>query len=134
MADYIGRYRSNYFAVKDRKAFEQFCKRFNLERITDDKDKSLVGFLDSGFNGSIPVSIYNEEQDDNEDIDFLAELSTHLAPGHVAIVKEVGYEKMRYLVGLAFAVNSAGEQVKIDLYDIYEKAKPLGKHITACEY
>lgn len=134
MADYIGRYRSNYFAVKDREAFEQFCKRFNLERITDDKDKSLVGFLDSGFNGSIPVSIYNEEQDDNEDIDFLAELSTHLAPGHVAIVKEVGYEKMRYLVGLAFAVNSAGEQVKIDLYDIYEKAKPLGKHITACEY
>jgi hypothetical protein len=47
---------------------------------------------------------------------------------------EVGYEKMRYLVGLAFAVNSAGEQVKIDLYDIYEKARPLGKHITACVY
>lgn len=134
MADYIGRYRSNYFAVKDREAFEQFCKRFQMELITNDRDKNLVGFLDSSFNGSIPVSLYNEEEDDFEDIDFLAELSTHLAPEHVAIVMEVGYEKMRYLVGLAFAVNSAGQRVKIDLYDIHEKAKPLGQHITACGY
>lgn len=52
----------------------------------------------------------------------------------MAIVREIGYEKMRYLVGYTVAVNAAGESLEVSLDDIYEAAKRLGKHITACEY
>lgn len=65
---------------------------------------------------------------------FMDEIAGHLAHGSVAIVREIGYEKMRHLVGYTVAINSRGETIEVSLDQIYEDAKRLGEHITACEY
>lgn len=75
---------------------------------------------------------YDAEKE--EEIDFPRELSKHLAEGDVAIIQEIGYEKMRYFVGYAVAVNSKGKTVTVSLNEIYEHAKNLGNHISLCEY
>jgi len=76
----------------------------------------------------------NPETDEPEEIDFLAELSLHLQPGWVAIIMEAGAEKLRYIAGFAAAVNSKGETREVTIQEIYERAKPLGEHITQAEY
>lgn len=53
-------------------------------------------------------------------------VAAHLVDGDVAVFLEVGAEKMRYLGGIAYAVNSQGESRTVSLEDIYEQAKPLG--------
>jgi hypothetical protein len=43
---------------------------------------------------------------------------------------ESGAEKLRFIGGLAVAVNNRGEQVGVSLEDIYERAKHLGEHLN----
>lgn len=58
-------------------------------------------------------------------------VSAHLVDGDVAVFMEVGFEKMRYLGGLAYAINSAGDHRTVDLEGIYAAAKDLGNVTTA---
>jgi hypothetical protein len=132
MANYVAFVRSNYFAVQDQTAFEQFCREYDLEPIKNDH---LVGFL-GNEEGGIPSTKYDEKSGFVE-ADFFGDLAAQLKPGWVAVVQEVGFEneKMRYLVGRAIAVNADGESVELSLDDIYESARHLGhRPITACEY
>lgn len=132
MSDYYGTARSNYFGVKDRRKFVEWCDSLELKPIhKTEKAYELCGFLVETEFGNIPDHITKD--DEVYDIDFFGELSTHLIDGDVAIVMEIGREKMRYLNGLAIAVNSKGETVSIALNDIYEKAKDLGNS-TEVEY
>ena len=134
MANYCPAARSNYFQVKDPTAFETFCTRWNLEMIRGGEDggeSPLYGFICSE---AIPHDCYDEEKDEFVDGNFMQELSTHLAESWVAVVREIGYEKMRYLVGYTVAINAAGQSLELSLDDIYDQAKQLGKHITSCEY
>jgi len=62
------------------------------------------------------------------------DLAGHLKEGWVAVVREIGFEKMRYLVGYSVAINSRGQSIEVSLDQIYEDAKRLGEHVTACEY
>jgi hypothetical protein len=143
MANYVPFMRSNYFAVKNRAAFEQFCKSYELRLIEHDKDsprrtdgtgEPLVGFLGPD-EGGIPASKFDVEKDDWVDADFFADLAAHVKPGWVAVVQEIGFEKLRYLVGVAVAVNAQGKTVEVSLNDIYTRANRLGTHpITRCEY
>lgn len=133
MADYNPFCRSNYFKVKDPEAFKHFCERCGVELIEKEGDTGgkLHGFLsDHG----IPCYVHDDKTEEDRDIDFLAELAKHLAPTWVAIVQEIGYEKYRYLVGWAFAVNSDGKVRQVSIESIYGKAKKLGEHMTRCEY
>lgn len=57
--------------------------------------------------------------------DFLKELSTHLGKGWVAVLVEVGWEKLVYLTGCAQAVNWKGEVKGMYLDQIMDKAKSL---------
>lgn len=135
MANYIGLARSNYFAVRDEKKWEAFCERFELEPITSHHTgtgKVLRGFICQG-NG-IPTDIYDEARDTWIEIDFAAELSEQIEPGWVAIIQEIGYEKMRYLIGFAIAINHQNEQTQINLGNIYEDADWLGEFVTTAEY
>lgn len=61
-------------------------------------------------------------------------VARHLIDGDVAVFQEVGSEKMRYVGGVSVAVNSKGETVRVDLDDIYEKAKALGENVTVAAY
>ena len=87
MADWIGSARSNYFRVKDRKKFEEWCSGLDLELI-EGRDTNLekVGFLvvDSD-DGGIPQFRFSESEkgeEDDAEINFLQELCFHLAHAH----------------------------------------------------
>jgi hypothetical protein len=57
-----------------------------------------------------------------EEIDFFAELGKHLEDGWIAEVREIGYEKLRFLFGDAVAVTNKGMLV-VSLDDIRDKAQ-----------
>ncbi len=61
-------------------------------------------------------------------------LAAYLKDDEVAVLMEVGSEKLRYLCGFATAVNSKGETVSISLEHIYELARKLGPNITPAQY
>lgn len=135
MADYYASARSNYFRVKNKQEFIDWCVSLELGSIfkTDEKtNDELCGFLVKSEFGSVPHC--RIEGEECKDIDFLDELSTHLPDGEVAVVIEVGKEKMCYLSGFASAVNSKGETLTVSLNEIYERAKGLGDNITPAEF
>lgn len=125
MANYVGKGRSNYFKVKDLKKFDDFINEFedlSIIKKVDDASNQLVGFLIESESGAIPSYVFNESLQDFEEVDFLSGLSKHLQEDQVAVIKEVGAEKMRYIHGCSTAVNARGETLFIDLGDIYEHA------------
>jgi hypothetical protein len=91
-----------------------------------------------GGDTSIPDYIYDPENaetiDGNIDIDFAAELSDHLEEGWVAIVQEIGSERLRYLNGYAFAVNWMGTFRSISIEDIKDQARQIGEHVESPTY
>lgn len=136
MANYEPFVRSNYFQVLDPTAFRSWCAERGLE-VIDDEDPvhgTLYGFIaDDG----IPNDRLDDETDEYVDIDFYAELAAHLVTGWIATVREIGYEKMRYLTGYTVAVDHAGETITLNLDDIYALAKKQwGEEVncTCCEY
>lgn len=119
--------RSNYFAVQDEQSFLSFCNRHGLGVIQQGDNPRLFGFLSDG-----------QEQpflDLEEGGDYIAELSQHLADGSVAVVMQVGNDKMRFFLGHCWALNNKGHVREIDLSDIYDAAQPLGSiPVTRAEY
>jgi hypothetical protein len=84
--------------------------------------------------GGWPSCRYNESTGDDDDIDVIGQLPAHLADDEVAVLMEVGNEKLRYVSGTATAVNSKGEIAHLDFDSIYELALVLGPNITRAEY
>ena len=135
MANYYEQARSSYFRVKDKEAFRVFLERFGgaVEMIEDDKGR--VGFL--AQEGIPSTCMPADDGKEPEEVDFVSELAAYLADNEVAVVMANGYEKMRYLVGYAIAINNKKEQHEIDLAGIYKLASQLTKkpkRITRAEY
>ena len=135
MANYYEQARSGYVKVKDKEAFRAFLERFGgaVDMIEDDKGR--VGFL--AQEGIPSTCMPDDSGSEPEEVDFVSELAGHLADHEVMIVMGTGYEKMRYLVGYAVAINNKKERREIDLAQIYELAKQLTrrpKRITRAEY
>ena len=135
MANYYEQSRSSYFKVKDKAAFQAFLDRFcgAVEMIEDDKGR--VGFL--AQEGIPSTCMPDDSGSEAEEVDFVSELAGHLADNEVAVVMANGYEKMRYLVGYAIAINNKKERREVDLASIYELASQLTKkpkRITRAEY
>jgi len=143
MSNYYGAARSNYFAVKDKERFKEFCDRWNVEFIEHKENPELVGFLCYDNDGCLPTYLEAEatvngqlllfEEELNFD-NFLLELADQLTPGHVAVMVEAGAEKLRYVGSYAVAVNHRGTFRQINIDEIYSRAKSLGKHITHAHY
>lgn len=135
MANYYEQARSNYFKVKDKGAFQAFLERFCGAVELIEGDEGRVGFL---AQEGIPSSYMPDDATgEAEDVDFIDELAAHLADHEVMIVMGTGYEKMRYLVGYAIAINNKKQRRGIDLAQIYESAKQLTrrpKRVTHAEY
>ena len=135
MANYYEQSRSNYFKVKNKAAFRAFLERFGgaVEPIEDDQGR--VGFL---AQEGIPATYMPDDaSSEAEEVDFVSELAGHLADHEVMIVMGTGYEKMRYLVGYAIAINNQKKRRAVDLAGIYELARQLTgkpKRITRAEY
>ena len=142
MANYYATARSNYFAVKDETAFREWADRTGLDilepchrgKVSDGIRRFGITPKGDGDSGSWPTDIVDEEADDCVDIDLADELSKHLVAGEVAVLMEIGSEKLRYVSGFAVAVNHKGRCVRLDLDSIYAKASRLGGNITRAEY
>lgn len=123
MANWYGSARSNYFQVKDEKAFREWATTLpNCEAVKSDLEGKGWCLLARSEDGGWPSDRYNEEEDDYVGLDLAAELAEHLAEGQVAVLMQIGAEKLRYVTGIAFAVSWTGETVEVSLEDIYKKA------------
>lgn len=128
MANYYANARSNYFAVKDVEAFKAAMPS-EIGVWTDNQGLARVAIFAEGADGNGWQSheYADDLSDEGVEIDLPALIAPHLLDGEVAILMEVGNEKLRYLIGHAVAVNSKGKTTEIDLSMIYELAeKQLG--------
>lgn len=126
MANYYGSWRSNIFQVKDEEAFQTWAALVCETDVRGRKDGVCLLQDQQSDCGGLPSDRINPDTDDFEDINFLEELGEHLADGSVAIVMESGAEKLRYIVGQAYAIINVDGVVDIkaiDLGDIYKLAK-----------
>jgi hypothetical protein len=137
MANYTAIARSNYFAVKDATAFEAWCKKRQLKhwRGTDANAARYAitpnDFCDTGG--------WPEHGDDDDELieDLCDALAGHLADGEVAVLYEIGNEKLRYLIGTATAIHSSGKRVDLNLCEIITRARDAfgeGAAITEVKY
>lgn len=125
MANYSPAWKSGEFGVKDEERFLQWVQSFGGEVGFDREVKeSQVSFTlqqgDTSESG-IPCMRYNPDTYKWVDCDFAKELASHLAEDSIAVLQEVGAEKLRYLVGYAVAVRSDGEILQISIEDIYRE-------------
>lgn len=135
MANYIPVWRSNYFKVKDDDAFKAWLETVPYCDATQE-EKGWVLLQDDIGEMGIPAFRYDEETDEDIEFDLLDEIYPHLQEGEICIVQEIGFEKLRYLVGYSIAVNWKGEQVSCGINDIYRLAQEElgGENITEATY
>ena len=134
MANYVALCRTNYFRVTDKQEFSDFVDNIGGELITDADGR--YGIMFEHCEGGCPSTYLT---DSGEEVEFYLseEIGNRLQQNEVAIIMEVGNEKMRYLNGWAMAVNHCGESTVVNLIDIFSKAKArFGDHIniTLAEY
>jgi hypothetical protein len=120
VANWYGTSRSNYFRVKDAGAFLKWADERGLGVFKHQHDEGVFAIHGgaSTDDGSWPS--YDMEED--EDIDLVAELAEHLCGDQIAVLLEIGAEKLRYLTGVAIALNSQGATVELTLSDVYRTA------------
>lgn len=132
MANYYGFTRTNYFAVKDEEKFRQVvascqASKENPEVWEEAVDgQTLFAF---GCYGSLSGLPCGDEEDYECDLGaFHNALQQVVADGHAIIITEVGYEKLRYLVGDCTVITSQ-EIAYTNLSDIgLAKARQLLKN------
>jgi hypothetical protein len=137
MANWYGTARTNYFAVKDREAFNAWVDGFNggVGIFTEKRGEEILVGLYSDNDGYWPSMRDTEEG--LVDVDFEAELAAHLADGEVAIQMSAGAEKLAYISGQAVAFNNKGERREVWLNEIDALARELTdrpEDITDCAY
>ena len=136
MANWYGSSRSNYFQVKDRDRFLKWAEERGLGVFKNEQAAGL--FAIHGGEATDDGSWPSYDMGHDTEIDLVAELARHLAKGQIAILMEVGAEKLRYLTGVAIAVNSKGRVAALTLNDIYPKAARTFRipenEITRIEY
>lgn len=127
MSQYIATSRSNEFRVKDVDAFVVEMEHFDIGVWIDNPEEHIVSIYDQENNG---WSIWDEDEDGEPvEVEIIEVIAKHLTDDSVAILFEVGAEKLRYVNGSAIAFNSQGKFKSINLDDIYNIAQSLGSDI-----
>lgn len=127
MANYTCSARSNTFKIGQPQAFLEWLEEFSEihfeETSTDPEACTMSGtlFCENTDGGGWPSCIWDEDKQTYRDIFFAEELGQFLTPDSIAVLYEVGSEKLRYLVGYAVAVNYKGETIQLSLHDIFPK-------------
>lgn len=131
MANYIASARSNKFRVKDIAAL-QAAMPDDVEVYTESiPDRQVCLLVNNSDGAGWPSAIYDEATDDWIDFDIETTVAPHLEDGEWCVIKEVGAEKLRYLIGYATAFNNKGEMYTISLDDIF---KELPEGVSTCDY
>jgi len=117
MANWWGFSRSNYFKVNDREEFMAWLSDIGEVSILHEQN-GCIAIAGENF-GGWPTC----RGDDCEPFDFAEELSGFLADGEIAVLIEAGAEKLRYITGVAVAVDHRGRRADVDLSAIYDLAQ-----------
>lgn len=109
MADYIGRFRTNYFRVKDDQAFRDWMHGFvdaNAGAHFQTVMKAEKGVSTHMFGAETDLSDIRVPgcPEPNEDADGIPKelilgIQSHLMPGDACVIIEVGYERLAELHG-----------------------------------
>lgn len=140
MANYFAVARSNYFQVKDLGTFRDEAQLYNLTvRDATNPRPQTQGLVmihpdQDGDSGGWPGFVWDDDLEEEVEFDLHGWVAGHLVEGQVAVLEEVGFEKLRYLVGVAVAVNGKGEIRSVQLGDIAEQARELGEFVTDTSY
>ncbi len=136
MANWYGNARSNYFRVKDTDVFLRWTERRGFGVFKSQQGPNVLAIHPGNATDCGDWPSYDMEND--TEFDLVAELAGHLELGQIAVLLEVGAEKLRYLTGQAIAVNARGRVVEVTLNDIYRKAAHAFRipesEITRAEY
>ena len=131
MANWYGTSLSNYVRV-DPDKLKIMLELFNLR--SWEYSEGLYAFASNTEFGDSP-GLYEIDEDqealifelgienaDNiDELNFLDVVHTMLLPGEVFVWMEIGSEKIRYLTGMAIAIDHTGQVLKrINLDDIHE--------------
>ena len=157
MANFYGSGRSNYVRVKDLELFSRvastvFCAEVVGENPDDtvaESDRiallanSEIGHLEEWFNPDDPniLDLFKDYpelenyREDEERIDSIRFIADSLQDGEVFVYTSAGNEKLRYVSGESWAVNSKGALLFVSINDIYRKVKEVwGTEPTRAEY
>lgn len=106
MANYNAFSRTNYFKVIDESKLEELVAHISsdstveLWKEKDDDDQPIYGFGAYGCIGDM----YDEENGEIQDTAIA--LQSLLPDGEIAVITEIGYEKLRYLVGVSTIITN----------------------------
>jgi len=132
MANWEGRYRSNYFKVKDVKKFEEW-----VDALTGGEGKAKLSF-DADCSNRVCIFGYGSIPDPPEDEkgdrpDFFDELALHLETCEIAVIQEVGWEGLRYLTGYSTAIDWLGRVATASIDDIFKDLSEAGfNNVSNC--
>jgi hypothetical protein len=126
VANYDSWSRSNYFKVKDIAKFKEFSNQAGFDVHEKNGRVCITPANNDGlFNYDLDFGA--EDEDFKEDDYLLQQLAKHLCDNEVAVLLEVGHEKLRYVSGYAQIVNWSGEERYVSLTGEAEKHfKELG--------
>ena len=116
MANYKGFTRTNYFSVNDAEKFRQiiadsYCSEGDIEVFEDDTCESIkFCFGCYGMISGIRTLPDGSDDDVSEYDAFVDALQSVLADGDAIIITEVGYEKLRYLIGHSYIITKSDVQ------------------------
>jgi hypothetical protein len=137
MPHWFGTARTNYFRVTNTERFKAWVDLMWTIEASQSINEPTKWKLQEMEGAGWPTS---RDPDDHEiegqELDFAAELSSHLQSGEVAILMCVGCNDLDYLTGEAVAVSSDGTKLTLSLQDIYDKAalEWPQREITRAEY
>ncbi|WP_342314750.1 hypothetical protein LIX17_25125 (plasmid) [Mycobacterium avium subsp. hominissuis] len=126
MADYSGKGRTNIFKVKDIDALKAALAgaEFTVEARPDrGADAVLIQVSDNDVTGCWGQPVHTDDDDAEPTELFVPDMiAEHLQDGQVAVFVHAGSEKLNYLSAYSIAVHANGNQVRLDLNDIYQRA------------
>jgi hypothetical protein len=132
MANYYASCLSNFFKVKDLEKFKNWISKFDSLETFSKKNEEYIAF--GSTESGIPDYMMSEDGEDSTEVEFITELSKHLSEGEVAIVQEIGNEKLRYFVGFSVVIDWQGNAKYFDISDAFVWAnKKYGRDISRCE-
>ena len=131
MANYYCKIRTNYFSVTDEAKFKEVISKCEAEdEIVVNSDGGKHMFYCDGSISGLPDNENDEYTEYNYDA-FCEALQGVLVDDDAIIITEVGYEKMRYLVGVSLVITTK-EIRQVSLND--EAVRVAGMMLGNSEY
>lgn len=125
MANYYGKGRTNTFRVNDVDALKVALE--GTEFVVSERPEQGIGAViitaaDSDGAGCWGQLVTTDEDDEPEELFVPDMIAAHLQDGQVAVFVHAGSEKLCYVSAYSIAVHSSGQQVRIDINDVYRLA------------